>query len=109
MRALAIGTVLIAVVVFSALWSEQTGLGTWYALRSDLEQAQSRVADLARENESLRREVAALEASPDSVESAIREDLGLARPGEVIVRFGGRERHDLPRTTSGGWSQRETR
>ena len=109
MRALAVGTVLIAVIVFSALRSEQTGLRIWYALRSDLQKAQGRVADLARENESLRREVAALEASPDAIDSAIREDLGLARPGEVIVRFGGRERHDLPRTTSGGWSQRETR
>ena len=109
MRALALGTVLIAVVVFSALRSEQAGLRIWYALRDDLQAARSRVAELARENEALRREVAALEASPDAVESAIREDLGLARPGEVVVRFGGRARHDLPRTTSGGWSQRETR
>lgn len=109
MRALALGTVLIAIVVFFALRSEQTGLRIWYELRSDLQRAQSRVTDLARENEALRLEVATLEASPEAVEKAIREDLGLARPGEVVVRFGGRERHDLPRTTSGGWSQRETR
>lgn len=109
MRALAVGMILIAIVVFSALRSEQTGLGIWYELRNDLQGARSRVADLARENEALRREIAALEASPDAVESAIREDLGLVRPGEILVRFGGRERHDLPRMSSGGWSQRETR
>lgn len=109
MRVLAVGTALIAVVVFSALGSEQAGLRTWYELRGDLQSARSRVAELARENEVLRREVAALEASPDAVESAIREDLGLARPGEVVVRFGGRARHDLSRTSWGGWSQREKR
>jgi len=108
-RALALGLILIAIVVFSALQSEQTGLGVWFELRNDLQGARSRVANLTRENAALRREITALEASPDAVERAIREDLGLVRPGEILVRFGGRERHDLPRVSSGGWSQRETR
>jgi cell division protein FtsB len=45
--------------------------------------------------EALRAEVRALERDPFSLERAIREDLDLAKPGEVIVRFGSKTARGL--------------
>ena len=88
MKALGVGTVLIAVAAFSALLDEDTGLRIWRELRADLETSQARVAVLVGENEALRREIEMLEAEPAAIDRAIREELDLALAGEIVVRFG---------------------
>ena len=87
MKSLCVGAALIALVAISALLDEDSGLPIWRELRADLATSQSRVAVLARENEALRQEIATLEAEPAAIERAIREDLDLALPGEIVVRF----------------------
>lgn len=109
MKALAVGTALIVIGMMYALLSEETGLQIWRALRADLVESRARVSVLALENESLREEIALLEDRPDALERAIREDLGLALPGEVVVRFGDPDRGGLSADPTGSWIQGRAR
>ena len=70
-----------------ALADGQAGLRAWWTLRSDVASAHERVAALGREIRELRGEEKALGEDPIAIERAIREDLELARPGEVVVRI----------------------
>jgi cell division protein FtsB len=82
--ALALGIVLAA-----ALWAvadSHAGVRSWWALRGQLVVAEGRAEVLRGELASLEAEAERLENDPLAVESAIRSDLGLARPGEIIVR-----------------------
>ncbi len=106
-KALTAGMVLIAIVVASALLDEKTGLQIWRELRADLEDSRARVDALGRENRFLRQEISALEAGPEALERAIREDLGLVRPGEIVVRFGRVGQEDLPGPSPLGSDPRE--
>lgn len=66
--------------------SHDSGMPAWFRLRDDLSRAQQRVRALEAEVTALDRERAALDdATPFALERAIREELGLARPGEVVV------------------------
>ena len=69
---------------------ESSGLPTWRRLRDDLAAAQARIEILRGDIEALRREADALQGDDFALERAIREDLGLARPGESVVRLDGR-------------------
>jgi cell division protein FtsB len=82
--ALALGIVLVA-----AVWAAvdpSAGVRTWWDLRSQLREAEARAAQAGAELAALEGEAERLESDPLAVEAAIREDLGLARPGETIVR-----------------------
>jgi cell division protein FtsB len=86
MRRLALA---VAVVLVAALWAvadPHAGIRSWRDLRAQLGQAQSRATALREEVAALEAEADRLEHDPLAVESAIRSDLGLARPGETIVR-----------------------
>ncbi|MBW2273293.1 MAG: septum formation initiator family protein [Deltaproteobacteria bacterium] len=74
----------------AALFDGELGLPAWFELRADLAGCDERIEELNSEIAVLRSQVAALESDPFALERAIREDLGLARPGEVVVRFGER-------------------
>jgi cell division protein FtsB len=82
--ALAIGIVLAA-----ALWAvvdPNAGIQSWWQLREQLGLAEGRAEALRTELAALESEADRLQHDPLAVESAIRADLGLARPGEIIVR-----------------------
>lgn len=81
MLGLAVGAVMLAVV------DRDSGLQTWMRLRSELFASQSRIHQLESETAELRAQISDLQSHPWAVERAIREDLDLARPGEVLVRF----------------------
>ena len=70
-----------------ALADGESGIPMWLRLREDARKAAERVELRSAENAALRAQIASLEQEPFAVERAIREDLGLARPGEVVVRF----------------------
>ena len=70
-----------------ALADGQAGLRAWWTLRSDVANARQRVAALDAEIRELRRQEQALRDDPFVIEAAIREDLELAREGEVVVRI----------------------
>jgi cell division protein FtsB len=69
-----------------ALADGRAGLRAWWMLRSDVSSARERVAALQLEIQELRGHQEALGSSPFAIEQAIRQDLELARPGEVVVR-----------------------
>jgi cell division protein FtsB len=86
-RAIGLGALLIALLAVPALLDEDSGIGIWLELQEDLVSSTTRVNELVRQNESLRREIELLEADPTAMDRVIREELDLALPGEVIVRF----------------------
>jgi cell division protein FtsB len=86
-RAFLVAALLVAVVATVAAVDRESGLPMWWHLRGELQASGDRLDRLARENEALQAEIDALDSDPFALERAIREDLELARTGEVIVRF----------------------
>ncbi len=82
-----IATAIVAAAVAYAFLDRETGIPTWLQLREEVADGRARAAAQRARIESLRAQAEALERDPFAVERAIREDLELARPGEVIVRF----------------------
>ncbi|MFO0687107.1 MAG: septum formation initiator family protein [Myxococcota bacterium] len=87
MKVLSLVTLAIAVAAVFSLFDPDSGLAIWRELRQDLDTSNARVEQLVRENEALRAEIAVLENEPAALDRAIREELDLVRPGEVVVRF----------------------
>jgi len=85
-RELVIGAAIVGAAVGVAVMDDSAGIRTWLQVRRDLGVAQARVAELEGRIESREAEVEALRSDPIALEHAIREDLGLARPGETVVR-----------------------
>lgn len=86
-RAVGLGTLLIVGLSMTAMLDQDSGVGIWLALRGDLAGAEDRVAVLVAQNDSLAREIELLEADPTAIDRAIREEMDLALPGEVVFRF----------------------
>jgi hypothetical protein len=99
---------LIAILAISALLDHESGVGIWLGLREDLSGSAARIAQLHRENDDIRNEIQILEAEPAALERAIREELDLALPGEVVVRFTNPEGSEEPTPVEndGGWTLR---
>ncbi|MBY0400544.1 septum formation initiator family protein [Myxococcota bacterium] len=87
MKVLSLVTLAIAVGSILSLLDQDSGLSIWLELRRDLETSDARVERLVRQNEALRGEIAILENEPAALDRAIREELDLVLPGEVVVRF----------------------
>jgi cell division protein FtsB len=85
-REIFVSLAIVAAAAGVAVADEQSGVRTWLQVRRDLATAQARVVDLERRVEVLAGESESLRSSPLALERAIREDLGLARPGETVVR-----------------------
>ena len=108
MRTLGLGACLIAILAISALLNHESGVGIWLELREDLSGSAARVAQLARENDEMRNEIQMLEAEPAALDRAIREELDVALPGEIVVRFTRPERAGKQTSvaTDPGWTLR---
>lgn len=79
----------LAIVAAAALWAvldSSAGVRTYRDLGRQLRAAEQRAALLREEVAALEREAESLRRDPLAIESAIRADLGLARPGEIVVR-----------------------
>jgi cell division protein FtsB len=86
-RLLVVPVLLAAAGLLYALWDPETGIRPWLGLRGEVARAEARVAALRAENETLRERATALSTDPFAIERAIREDLGLALPDEIVVRI----------------------
>jgi cell division protein FtsB len=53
----------------------------------EIEQLQGEIERLNKENEDLTKHVQQLRTDPDTIERIAREEMGLARPGEMIFRM----------------------
>lgn len=87
MKALLLGSLVIGAIGVSAMLDGESGLSNWLRLRRDLEVSNLRVAQLERENAALQGEIGILEDEPAAIDRAIREELDLVLPGEIVVRF----------------------
>lgn len=79
----------LGIVLAAAVWAivdPNAGIRSWWELRAQLGEAELRAEALRGELAKLEAEAQQLQEDPLAVESAIRADLGLARPGETIVR-----------------------
>jgi cell division protein FtsB len=70
-----------------SLADRESGLLKWHEKRQELEISRARIAFLNQRVETLETEISALEGDPFALERAIREELQLAKPGEIVVRF----------------------
>ena len=65
----------------------ETGLVPMARLAQEVERAHDRVEQLARERVRLRTSVQRLRSDPAAIEAVAREQLGMVRPGEIVVRW----------------------
>jgi len=76
----------ILIAAWVVAWVDpETGIRKWSGLREDLRAAQARIATLEEDVRQLATDTARLKDDPLAIEAAIREDLGLARPGDTVV------------------------
>jgi cell division protein FtsB len=93
-REIPIALAIAASVVGVALADTNSGIRTWLQVRRDLAVAEARVAELEQRIAAREGATESLRSDPLALERAIREDLGLAKPGEVVVRgLGGTPRN----------------
>ena len=79
----------LGIVLAAAVWATvdpNAGIRSWWEMRAQLRDASLRSDALRGELAKLEAAAQQLQEDPLAVESAIRTDLGLARPGEIIVR-----------------------
>ena len=91
MKGLLLIPALVAAALVYAAIDPDSGIKTWLQMRADLEASHTRIEEVRGEIRALRRDAAVLENDAFAIESAIREDLKLARPGELVLRRSGGE------------------
>jgi cell division protein FtsB len=79
-----------------ALFDGRAGIGEARRLQGELDASSARIEALRAKNQALREEARALRDDPFARERALREELDLARPGEILVRIP-REETETPR------------
>ena len=84
------GRELLALLVLVMIVHDVFGTHGFLAMRrtqSEIKKVQSNLDQLTKENEALEQEVKDLKSDPRLIEKIARDELGLARPGEVIIRI----------------------
>ena len=64
---------------------EQAQSETYVRLRGELEEVEQGNARISRTNELLRVRIESLRSDPRAIERKVRDELGMARPDEVII------------------------
>lgn len=78
--------IVVAAALGAALLDREIGVARWWTLERDLVRAEERIETLRSEIRALEVEARALRGDAFAIERAIREDLDLALPGEIVVR-----------------------
>jgi cell division protein FtsB len=84
------GRAVLGICVFGLFLHDIFGTHGYLAMRrtkQDIERVQGEIARLHQENAELSEEVKALKTDPHKIESIARDELGLAKPGEVIIKI----------------------
>jgi cell division protein FtsL len=84
------GRAVLGICVFGLFLHDIFGTHGYLAMRrtkQDIERVQGEIARLNQENAELSQEVKALKTDPHKIESIARDELGLAKPGEVIIKI----------------------
>ena len=77
----------LAVAGLHAALDEDAGIRRWLYLRAELSDARDRIEDLRSEVTDLHARAERLETDRFAMERAVREELGLARGGQQVVRL----------------------
>ncbi len=88
---------ILALVVGAGLFGDNGALQLW-RLRSEVQSLRREVQALEAENERLAKAITDLRDNPAVIERIAREELGLVRPGERVLRF---PRSDRPGDAAG--------
>ncbi len=88
------GAGLLAVLAF-AVFGDRGVVQLWH-LRTEVQTLSQEVAVLEAENQRLSQVIADLRDNPAVIERIAREELGLVRPGERVLRFPRSPRSDAP-------------
>jgi len=84
------GRALLIFCVFALFLHDMFGTHGYLAMRrtkSEIERVQSDIKRLTKENAELSDEVKLLRTDPHKIESIARDELGLAKPNEVIIKI----------------------
>lgn len=66
---------------------DENGLSRWKRLGQNIDEIDSKTAEVRREVEALRRKVAALRGDEATLERAAREELGYIREDEILFKL----------------------
>lgn len=97
------GRGLLGLLVAVMLVHDVFGTHGFLAMRrtqSEIKKVKADIEQLSKENEALEQEVKDLKSDPRLIEKIARDDLGLARPGETIIRIPQDQQFDQKSTTS---------
>lgn len=97
------GRGLLGLLVAVMLVHDVFGTHGFLAMRrtqSEIKKVKADIEQLSKENEALEQEVKDLKSDPRLIEKIARDDLGLARPGETIIRIPQDQQFDQKPTTS---------
>jgi cell division protein FtsB len=84
------GRIALGLCVFALLLHDVFGTHGYLAMRRtkrEIERVEGEINRLNRENTELSKEVKALKTDPHTIESIARDELGLAKKGEVIIKI----------------------
>jgi cell division protein FtsL len=84
------GRIVLALLIAALVVHDVFGTHGYLALRRtnlEIEKVQKDIARLNKENAELAEEVQALRTDPNKIEAIARDGLGLAKPGEVIIKI----------------------
>lgn len=87
MRRRALALVALAAVVLSLAGFGVGGFRRVVQLTQEMEALERDLADLRAQSETLARTIECLRSDPLCIEKSAREDLGMAREGEIILKF----------------------
>jgi cell division protein FtsB len=90
---------ILAVALFALLVHDIFGTHGFLAMRRtqlEIEQIREQIGKVNEENKSLTEQVNALKSDPKSIERIAREEMGLARPGELIFKLPDTAKPDNP-------------
>lgn len=93
---------LLVLAVYYALFGGEYSVFELRGARAELEDARSELARLQEENDSLRAWADSLRTDRWTIERLAREEHGLVREGEEIIRITGGESPDSVADTTGG-------
>ena len=83
------GAIIISSYLLLSFMLSDLGIIKYISMKGEFNRIQNEVSRLDAENKKLMEEVEGLKTDPDSIEALARQNLGLAKEGEIIYKFQG--------------------
>ena len=89
---LAASAVIISSYLLLSFMLSDLGIIKYISMKGEYNRIRDDVSRLDAENKKLMEEVVGLKTDPDSIEALARQNLGLAKEGEIIYKFQGEDK-----------------